>query len=269
MLAIIDSDSIVYASAGAAQHRNEETGQMEYEPVSHACNNAKKTFMKILERTKCTDYVAYMTGAKDESSFRKNLFPAYKENRKRSQRPKHYQAVRDYLETNWGCQIVNEIEADDSVCIEQYQAYKGLFTYDYDYGGFDECIDGIDSPDLMSVLVGIDKDLDQVPGLHFNYKKDFFYYITPLEGIRNLYKQILGGDVADNIPRCKFGWREKKAFALIDQAKTPEDVINVVIREFETLGMDPNHEIAWRGNLLYLHRFEGDSFSSENILEDF
>ena len=49
------------------------------------------------------------------------------------------------------------------------------------------------------VIVSLDKDLDQVAGYHYNFVKDIAYYITPEEGLRRFYQQILTGDTADNI----------------------------------------------------------------------
>jgi len=39
----------------------------------------------------------------------------------------------------------------------------------------------------------------QVPGWHYNFVKQEKKYVTPEEGLRFFYKQILMGDSADNI----------------------------------------------------------------------
>jgi hypothetical protein len=257
VLAIIDSDSIVYRGAGAAQKRDPETGNMEYQPVSHALQNAKKVIIKILERTNCTDYKLFLTASNDKTCFRTNLYPEYKANRKRLDRPRYYHDVREYLTSKWGATIVSSIEADDIVCMEQYKAYNDEF-------GFALNIDkeGKGEQDFPAVLCGIDKDLDQVPGLHYNYVNDNFYYITPLEGRKNFWRQVLAGDVADNVPRIKKGWRKDKAFELIENAQSEHQLICIVEREYRAQGFEfPMNEIMWRGKILHLKVNPTDEFS--------
>jgi 5'-3' exonuclease len=51
-----------------------------------------------------------------------------------------------------------------------------------------------------SIIISIDKDLDQIPGLKYNWVKDVGYNITPEQGYYNLCMQIMSGDSTDNIP---------------------------------------------------------------------
>jgi hypothetical protein len=271
MLAIIDSDSIVYASAGAAQHRNED-GILEYEPVAYALSNAKQLMFKILERTGCNDYRAFLTESNDTTAYRAKLFPDYKANRKNTPRPRYYKEVREYLINQWDAEVVGTIEADDAVCMIQQELYKGYFSEQIGLGyeeGFNFVI-----PKVPAVLCGIDKDLNQMPGLHYNYQKDEFYYVTPLEGLRSLYLQMLTGDKADNIPRIKKGWKQKQAAEMVSLAEDEFTLYAIVFDEIykvkynkksETNITDEqekeiNKEIQWRGDLLYLKRFPEDSY---------
>lgn len=263
MFCIIDLDSIVYASAGAAQHRNDQ-GELEYESVVNAYSNAKQTMLKILQRTGCNDYRAFLTTTNDDTSFRKKMFPEYKANRT-AERPKYYQDVRDYLVNNWDAEIVGEIEADDAVCMLQHDWYKGEYFTNWDE-------QQTDMLNLPAVLVGIDKDLDQMPGLHYNYRKDMFYYITPLEGIRKFYLQMLTGDKADNIPRVKKGWREKDAVQFINACTDEFGMYSYVYDEIakhlcgttvmltEEQDKQVDERIQWLGDLLYLKRFDTDKY---------
>lgn len=241
---IIDGDSLVYKAAGAAQHRNHETGEMEYEPLSHALNNAKTLINKILDRLGSKKYKLFLTHPNDPKSFRKLLYPEYKENRKGVSRPYYYYAVREYYERYWSAQVVHGIEADDAVAMEMYK-------YRFD------SLDNLSS--APAILVGVDKDLDQIVGFHYNYDKDITYFITEMEGFKNLFKQIMGGDRADNIPRIKPKWRSKKVFEEIDSSVCLDDVYESVV--FECMKLDLKYdEIAWRADLLYLKRFERDTF---------
>ena len=60
------------------------------------------------------------------------------------------------------------------------------------------------------VICGIDKDLLQIPGHHYNYGKDTWQLINEEEALHNLYIQCLTGDNTDNIPGLK-GIGPKKA----------------------------------------------------------
>ncbi len=54
-----------------------------------------------------------------------------------------------------------------------------------------------------TVICSIDKDLQQIPGNHYNFVKKEHSFVTPEEAIQNFYKQILTGDAADNIKGAK------------------------------------------------------------------
>ena len=42
------------------------------------------------------------------------------------------------------------------------------------------------------IIVSIDKDLDQIAGLHYNPKNKEFYKVTPKEAEYNFYFQVFG-----------------------------------------------------------------------------
>ena len=48
--------------------------------------------------------------------------------------------------------------------------------------------------------VSLDKDLLQCPGHHFNFVTGITRFISPFEGLRKFYGQLIAGDGADNIP---------------------------------------------------------------------
>jgi len=102
----------------------------------------------------------------------------YKANRDESAKPYWYQQIRNYLTETWDAQVISGREADDECAILQYA---------------DNC-DG--------VIASIDKDLEQVPGWHYDYKKKVFVYVTEDEGWIKFYSQVLSGDSVDNIPGC-------------------------------------------------------------------
>ena len=64
--------------------------------------------------------------------------------------------------------------------------------------------------DEQYVICGIDKDLLQIPGNHYNYGKDSWKFVDDDAAHYNLMLQCLIGDNSDNIPGIK-GVGPKKA----------------------------------------------------------
>lgn len=256
MLAIIDMDTLVYRAAGAAQKRDPITKELILEPVNNALANAKTMMLGILETTGCSDYEAFLTESSSTDCFRTALYPEYKANRKGKERPHYYADVRKYYLDQWGATVVSGIEADDAVSILQWDTYKSSFEEESGITiQFEEC---------PAVLVGIDKDLLQIPGLHFNYLKNTFDYITPIQGLRSFYYQVLAGDRADNIPRIRKGWREHDFKGRLERCHSEDEmkelVLTIACEEKGFTEENIKEYLQWIGKLLYLHRIPNDSY---------
>jgi len=241
MLAFIDADSIVYKSAGACERLNPETKKKELkeaEVVVNAYHNAKTCILKILKQTKCDDYKLFLTDSDDKTCFRTKLYPEYKANRIGKERPIFYHEVRKYLVNTWKAEVVETIEADDIVSIYQWKTYNKEFNrLEIKNNIENSSINNILTSTIPSIVCGIDKDLGQIPGLHYNYVKDSFFYVSELEGKRCFYKQVLEGDNIDNIPRIKKGWgirkEEKQVKEKLKVAKTESEMYNIVLNEYK------------------------------------
>lgn len=117
----------------------------------------------------------------------------YKANRTED-KPYWYQQIRNYLTEYWDAQVIEGREADDECSIECKK-----------------------DPE-HTVIATIDKDLDQVPGWHYNYgtSEKCWYRVDPVEAELFFYKQVLMGDSTDNIPGCyKIG--RTRANRIIDE----------------------------------------------------
>jgi 5'-3' exonuclease len=77
----------------------------------------------------------------------------------------------------WDAVVVEGEEADDAIATAASTAYLN------------------DHP----IMVSIDKDFDQVEGLHYNFVKREEYFVSTDQGMKSFYKQILTGDTIDNI----------------------------------------------------------------------
>jgi 5'-3' exonuclease len=98
----------------------------------------------------------------------------YKGNRESMPKPKFLNYCKTYLETKYNGMRVHGFEADDGIASDMVQ--NGAF----------HC--------------GIDKDMLQIPGRHFNYVNKEWRDVSPEEAEVILYRQVLMGDSSDNIP---------------------------------------------------------------------
>lgn len=191
---LIDADSFIYGSgfsADVAVERNlmetlgcdkeaaREIARTKEDYLHHALGNLKQQLQNSLRPFNQNDYSIYLTGS---GNFREALatIAPYKGNRDSSHKPKYYREMRDYAIQTWGAQVVHGMEADDAISMEQWR-----------------------HRDKSTVLVTIDKDLDNTPGHHFNPRKEEYYYVTLPEADRNFWMQVATGDATDNIKGLK------------------------------------------------------------------
>lgn len=142
---------------------------------------------RILEATQADSYSFYLSAGRTDT-FRAKIYPEYKAHRTQP-KPNHYEFLKNYLIDVWKAEVAVNEEADDLLGKNQYKS--------------------------DTVICSIDKDLLQISGSHYNFVKDVFTEISPEEGLLWFYKQLLIGDVADNIKGVK-GIGERKASYIID-----------------------------------------------------
>lgn len=109
--------------------------------------------------------------------------------------PVHYQALRDYLTGRWNAVVISGMEADDKVSIRCRE---------------------LAADSQGCVLATIDKDLDQVPGRHYDYKNHVFYDVGAEYARMYFFAQTLSGDSTDNIRGC-YRLGAAKAMRMIEE----------------------------------------------------
>ena len=102
-------------------------------------------------------------------------------------------------------------------------------------------------------MVHIDKDLNQLRGWHYNYRKKEKYFVSEEEGLRAFYLQILVGDRVDNIIGLK-GIGPVKAEKIIKDCKTEEELYSTVLKAYD----GDTKRVLENGQLLWLQRTEGE-----------
>lgn len=250
MKALIDGDMIIF-KAGFANERSEKGVLLEVNPVEYALHSAKRIIHEILEATGATDFRVFIGGG-DKPNFRYKVAKTspYKANRADKKRPEHELALREYLIRHWSAEVVNGAEVDDVLGIEQ------------------------DKDGDTTIIVSNDKDLDMIPGFHYDpevgtertingkkvkmkaHKKKALYKITDpgflklerVNGVCRIYgggslwfcAQMLMGDSTDGIPKINKGYGPAKVYEVLHACISYEDAISKAWKTYvkELRGMD-------------------------------
>ncbi len=123
----------------------------------------------ILDTTGADEAVVCLSG---KDNFRYKELEGYKDNRNASTVPTLVDVLKKYMTKTWNARTESKLEADDLMGLLQ---------------------------DSNSIICTIDKDLDQIEGMHFNWNKKEIYEIDELQARHFFYSQVLMGDSTDNI----------------------------------------------------------------------
>jgi 5'-3' exonuclease len=225
-IAIIDGDVLLYMSIWNSETLEE--GKSKFKDLLDGVLNSLFT----------TNYVMAIGGP---DNFRVDLFPDYKANRKKAKdnRPDWFGNLKTWAAQLEGCEETNNCEADDLVRIWSL-----------------EC----DNAGINRVVVSVDKDLDCIPGTHYNPRTKQIYQITEKYANRFYWQQILTGDSVDNIP----GLRRvgpKKAEKLLADAGTHEELRNAVCKAYHNAHGDEGYSyLLANGRLIHIWRKFNDHF---------
>lgn len=187
MILNIDGDLIAYRCSASV-------GDLGSEEI--AILRTDKLMRDLIYFTESEAFRCFISG---RNNFRKKVNPLYKANRTQPP-PKWLQACREYLSKEWGAIEAHGKEADDLLGISQ---------------------------DENTICASLDKDLQMIPGWHYNWLASEKTYVVPLDGLRTFYKQMLIGDRSDNIFGVD-GIGKVKAARLIDPMETEQEMIESV-----------------------------------------
>lgn len=225
-LALIDGDLICYRCAASAEHEEVDTAE----------SRAQVLLERLLHEVNASDYELYIGGG---NNYRYKLYPEYKGNRTQP-KPKWLQEVREFLVKQYKAQIVNDIEVDDRLGIQQTK-YQ-----------------------LDSIICSLDKDLLQIPGRHYSWeiqgtssignvwtRPAELKFVSPFDGIRTFYKQLILGDQSDNIPGFD-GTLRNKVPKFVEKLQEPinsmfdeGEMYEYVKSIFKIEGIDTFAQLLW------------------------
>lgn len=173
---LIDADIVTFQAAAA----NEQTlswgsdGESLILDPDLALFKCRERISDIQKRVGSKDVTLCFSGA---ANFRYQALKTYKHNRKGKRKPKLLGSLKAQLMDLYPSLEISRLEADDVMGIYQ-------------------------TPETC--IATIDKDLDQIEGLHYNWKHDSLYEVTPREALWFQWFQVLTGDSTDGykgIPR--------------------------------------------------------------------
>lgn len=161
-------------------------------------NEVRKKIDEVMSDIEGKSFMAQqLVAVKGKGNFRKDLYADYKSNRNRDYEPEHKAALNyghKYMVEKYNAVMADGMEADDLVCIWAYEAREQERNF---------------------LIAGIDKDLKQIPGHHYNFNKQEFDFVDDDTAHLNLMLQCLTGDNGDNIPGIT-GIGPKKASKILD-----------------------------------------------------
>jgi hypothetical protein len=204
------------------------------EPVENALHNAKSLINRTMAALGSTDIIVYLSGP---TNFRDEIatIRPYKGNRDETHKPTHGPAIIEYLHKKYNVVVSENEEADDIVSYSHYRMWL--------------------DDDMSTVIASTDKDLDMIPGLHYNFIKEESYYVTPDEGMKFFYTQLLTGDSTDNIPGVpKVG--KVRAAKYLAEATTEREMFDIALSLYvEGYPEDPAGALDENAQLLWMRRY--------------
>lgn len=213
-ICLLDADYIryhvvykIFKDISASDSRKELEIYFKEEP---AYKYTKSIVDKIFEDIK--DPIIFCFSGTSMNTFRASLGfdKVYKGNRKKDSM-EYDQKFNDmklsikYIMDNYVTLLFQDLEADDVVSALQCED-----TY----------------------IMSKDKDLKQVPGLHYNWEKNTLDTITNDEAVYNLAKQLLMGDSTDNISGIP-GCGPKSVEKILAEVTSPSRYIGRALLEYQ------------------------------------
>lgn len=230
---LLDGDLFAYRSAAARENDDVQFAYHYMEELLETC----------MREAGGTSFQFYLSGI---NNFRNKVYPEYKGNRADIYRPRHLTATKDYLFNKYEAEICEGLEADDLMGIYQTAQTK----------------------EEPTIIVSLDKDMLQVPGWHYSWrieggaadkrwvKEACKQEITPQQGIKRFYTQLLTGDSTDNIKGVR-GVGKMKAAAMLAAEELQEDDMFEIVRG--CYGNDA--EMLMNAECLWILRNYGEPFS--------
>lgn len=252
MKALIDADVLCY-SIGSCEDDHPVLKDAKGDPVKLPISSERirdlvdEKVKQIAEEAGCSSYTCFLSGSYNFRVDVATTYP-YKGRRQGQEKPYHHATVYNHIK-----------RYDTTVVCEKREADDGL----------------ADAQTHTTVICTIDKDLDMVEGLHYNWNKEAVYSVSFEEGYYWFCKQLLTGDWStDSILGCarlvdkvygpkaakagqqyqaREGIGPKKADTLLSAASSPIGWLEIVADQYKKMfGEEWEDKINEMGALLWM-----------------
>ncbi len=218
---LIDADILAcqfayaYEASRSRTATYDDDGDLDIDDAGWAIEGFHSAVERMMGETGTENAILCFTST---GNFRYLVLPTYKSNRRGKPKPVLLDALIEHAWDAWDCKEVDHLEADDVMGI---MATKSPGSY---------------------VMATIDKDLKQIPGIHYNWKKEQVKDIEPLEADYWFYFQVLTGDSTDGYAGCpgigvSRARKVLKGFSKRTPKSTAEHAWSRVVRAFESRGL--------------------------------
>lgn len=213
-VALLDADYIKYLVTSRIHKRikaNEGQRLEIFIKEDPAIKETKEIVSDLFSKVK--DPIVFCFSGSSWNTFRYHLAfeKEYKGNRKENPDTDYDGKLQDigtcmdYIVDNFPSLLFKDLEADDIVSALQCD---------------------------QTFIMSKDKDLLQVPGLHYDFSTNRVYEISPSQALYNLATQLITGDTTDNIAGLP-GYGPKKAIQILSEVKKPSQYVNRALREYQ------------------------------------
>jgi len=224
---LVDGDIVKY-SCGFASDSGDKI-----EPVEYALHSVKQLLNNIRTKTGADNCRVFLTG-KDNYREKLATIKPYKGNRDRTKKPHWYNEIHEYLLRQHKAEVINNREADDAMGCEQWKSNGS------------------------TIICTLDKDLDMIPGRHYNWRKNVLYDVTLPEADLFFYTQLLTGDRTDNIVGVP-GIGKKKAEKIVNIGMDNQQKYEAVLATYQKVYGDKAPVVLKENaDLLWIQREENE-----------
>ena len=238
---LIDADIVVFRFASAFSKK--ETTDWGGGLVTESKINlpkAKQELDKFVDSLKLKTWADKITMCfTDKVNFRYSVLPTYKYNRAGQDKPELYNTLQSYVRKNYDCKSKPGLEADDVMGI--------MSTLD---------------PGNCCIAT-IDKDLLQIPGLHYNWNwgRSFECFVEDCD--RYFYQQILTGDPGD-------GYKGIPGIGVVTAQKLLEsfdhdNIWSEIVKAYESHGLTEADALQQAG-VARMCRAEDYNFDKQEVI---
>lgn len=211
---LIDGDVIAFTAASACQHVLHDSFGLVYPFAFEAEGEAivENMLYNLKDQLKATSWQVILSDP--SANWRKDIWPAYKANRKDTARPLLLDHLKKYLQQRHEAYFWPELEADDVLGILSTEPHEDA---------------------IKRIIVGRDKDFKTIPGFYHQIKnldvqgRPIVYEITQWEAQRYHLFQTLKGDMTDGYPGCP-GIGDSRATELLDNPQLLRRTDGVITR---------------------------------------